>query len=258
MVRTVSEELSHPECMSSSTAGRVSCGSNRFGRVEQPRTHEKLSYDPCSLWSSEVRRGSVGLNHPELMSSFTEGVVSRVELWFELVRKSWTTPNSCQVPPQAWFPVLNYGSNRFGRVKPPKLMTNYPVILVHSRAQCFEQVRKSWTTLNSCHVQLQAWFPVLNCGSNMFVSVEQPRTHEKLADDPCSIWSSEVRQRLVGLNNPKLMRDYPMILFPSVALWFEQVRESWTTLNSCQVPPQGFKPPWTIVKFPSNLCSTEG
>ena len=35
------------------------------------------------------------------------------------------------------------------------------MILVPSRAQWFEQVRKSWTTLNSCQVSPQAWFPVL-------------------------------------------------------------------------------------------------
>ena len=61
---------------------------SRFGRVEPPRTHEKLSYDPCSLCSSVVRTGSERLNHPELMSSSTVGLVSCVELWFEQVRKS--------------------------------------------------------------------------------------------------------------------------------------------------------------------------
>ncbi len=50
--------LNHPKLISNSTPGLVPFvvhGSNRFGRVEPPRTHEKLSYEPCSLWSSAVR-----------------------------------------------------------------------------------------------------------------------------------------------------------------------------------------------------------
>ena len=55
--------------MPSSTAGLVSRDEpNRFGRVEQPRTHKKLSYDPCSLWSSVVRTGS---EHPQRTHKIT-------------------------------------------------------------------------------------------------------------------------------------------------------------------------------------------
>ena len=54
-------------------------GSNRFGRVEPTRTHGKLFYDPCFLWSSVVWGGSIGL----------------------------TTPNSCQAPVQAWFQITS-------------------------------------------------------------------------------------------------------------------------------------------------------
>ncbi len=42
----------------------------------------------CFLWSSVVRGGSVWLNHPELMSSSTPGLVPCVVLWFEQVWKS--------------------------------------------------------------------------------------------------------------------------------------------------------------------------
>ena len=50
------------------------------------------------------------------------------ELWFEQVRKSWTTPNSWEIVVWSLFPL--------------ELMRNYPMILVPSRAQW----RKSWTT----------------------------------------------------------------------------------------------------------------
>ena len=47
-----------------------------FGNVEPSRTHEKLPYDPCSLWSSVVQAGSVGLNHSELMTNCPMIVIS--------------------------------------------------------------------------------------------------------------------------------------------------------------------------------------
>ena len=48
-------------------SGSIS-GSQRFGNVNTPQIYEKLSYDPCSLWSSVVQAGSVGLNHSELVA----------------------------------------------------------------------------------------------------------------------------------------------------------------------------------------------
>ena len=148
MVRTGSEKLNHLELLSSSTAGLVSRvelwfeqvrkrwttlnsweiilwslfplelrDSTRFGRVEQPQTHEKLSYVPCSICSSVVRTGSKRFNY---MSSSTAGLVSCVELWFEQVRKSWITPNSGEIVLRSLFPLELSGSNRFGRVKPPR------------------------------------------------------------------------------------------------------------------------------------------
>ena len=83
-------------------------------------------------------------------------------------------------------------------------MRNYPVILVPSRAQWFEQVWKSWTTPNSCQLQPQVWFRVLSYGSNSFGRVEPPRMHVKFHRRP-------------GF------------------LWFEQVRKSWTTPNSWEI-----------------------
>ena len=61
-----------------------------------------------------VPGGSVGLNHPELMSSFTAGLDPCVVLWFKQVSEE-----------------LNH----------PELMRNYPMILVSSGAQWFEEVR---------------------------------------------------------------------------------------------------------------------
>ena len=89
-------------------------------RVDPPQTREKLSYDPCSLLSSVVRGGLIGLNHPKVMSNSTAGLVPCVVLRFEQAQKSWATPNSCQAPLQACFAVWYYGLNRFGRVEPPQ------------------------------------------------------------------------------------------------------------------------------------------
>ena len=48
-------------------------GSNRFGRVEPPQTDEKLSYDPCSLWSSLPKAPEVRQSH-----SGTSGTMCRL------------------------------------------------------------------------------------------------------------------------------------------------------------------------------------
>ena len=158
-------------------------------------------------------------NHStELLSSSTAGLVSCVELWFEQVWKSWITSNSWEIILWSLFPLELRGLTRF-------------------------------STPNSYQVPLQAWFLMLNYGSNRFWRVEPPWTHEKLCYDPCSIWSSEVWQGSVGLNYPELMRNYPMNLVPSVALWFEQVRKDWTTLNSCQVPLQVW---FSVLSYGSN------
>ena len=72
-------------------------GSNMFGRVQPPRTHEKLSYDPCSLWSSVVQGGSVGLNHPELMRNYPMVLVPCG------LRRSYTFPVT------KWLEQVRYG-----------------------------------------------------------------------------------------------------------------------------------------------------
>ena len=78
-------------CSNRSTTQRTSpqelSGSNRFGRVEPPRTHVKIHHRPGFL----------------------------CELWFEQVRKSWTTPNSWEIILWSLFPLELSGSNRFGR-----------------------------------------------------------------------------------------------------------------------------------------------
>ena len=63
--------LNHPELMSSSTAGQVSCVT--------------------------VRTGSEQLNHPELMRNYPVILVPSRAQWFKQVRKSWTTPNSWEI-----------------------------------------------------------------------------------------------------------------------------------------------------------------
>ena len=94
------------------------------------------------------------------MSSSTAGLVSCVELWFEQVRKSWSTPNSWQIILWTLFPLEHSGSSRFGRVKPPELMSCSTAGLVSSIELWFEQVRKSWTTPNSWEIILWSLFPL--------------------------------------------------------------------------------------------------
>ena len=54
--------------------------------VEQPQTHIKLHHRCGSLPCAMVRAGSIALNHSELMSSSTTGLVSCPVLWFLQVR----------------------------------------------------------------------------------------------------------------------------------------------------------------------------
>ena len=78
----------------------------------------ELSNDPCFLWSSEVRGGSVGLNHPKLMSS-------------EQVRQSIITPNLRKLPYiyiWSWSSVVWRDS--VGLNHHPKLMSNSTAGLV--------------------------------------------------------------------------------------------------------------------------------
>ena len=141
----------------------------RFGRVEPPQTCEKLSYEPCSLWSSVVREGSLGVEHPELLSDTTTGLVP---VLYYGSNRSWTTPNSNQTSPQAWFPLLYYGLNRFRRVESPRT-----------------------------HIQLHRRPGFVVYGSNRFGKVEPPWTHEKLSYESCSLRSSVLRGVNLGWFN---------------------------------------------------------
>ena len=76
-------------------------------------THGKLFYDPCLLWSSVVEGCSVGLNHLELMSNSTPGLVLCGVLWFEHVWNSWTIPNSWEIILWSLFPLDFSGSMMF-------------------------------------------------------------------------------------------------------------------------------------------------
>ena len=87
---------------------------------------------------------------------------------YRIPQTLWTTPNSCQVPPQARFPVWTTVRTGSEQLNHPELMRNYPVILVPSRAQWFKQVRKSWTTPNSWEIILWSLFPLELKGSARF------------------------------------------------------------------------------------------
>ena len=117
--------LNHPDVMSSFTTGLYPCVYYSFRRVEPLRTHEKVPYDPCFLWSSVVRRSSVGLSHPELVSSSTTGLVLCVVLWFKQDWKSWNTLNSWETILWSLFPLELIGLRRFGRVEPPHVLLHH-------------------------------------------------------------------------------------------------------------------------------------
>ena len=192
-----------------------------------------------------VRTGSEVLNHPERMSASTTGLVSCVEQCFEQFRKSWTTPNACQVPPQAGFPVVRTGSDiwttpnsweiilrsmfplelrgstRFGRVEPPR---------THVKAS------------------LKAWFHVLNYGSNRFGRVEPPRTHVKFHRRPCFLCWTMVRTGSEKLNHPNSWQIILWSLFIlelSGSNRFGKVEPPWThVMFNCR---HGFQC-WTVVR----------
>ena len=210
-----------------------------------------------------VRAGSVWLNYPELVWNYPIGKVSSVKLWFEKVQKDWTTPNSWETTLQARFPRSYSGSSSFRRIKPPRtpeklpyrpgflsqtvvragseglnyheLVRNYPVGLVSSIVQWFEQVQKDWTTPNSWEPTLQARFPQSNCGSSKFRRIELPRTLDKLPYRQGFLGRTVVREGSEGLNYPELVGNYTARMFPSVIQWFEQVQKDWTTPNPWEI-----------------------
>ena len=166
----------------------LSYGSSSFGRVEPPRMHVKFH-----------RR-----------SGF---------LWFEQVRKCWTTLNVCQLPPQVWFPVLSNGSTSFGRVEPCQVppQAGFPVVRTGSEI---------WITRNSWESILRSMFPLELRGSTRFGRVEPPRTHVKLHwRHGFTCWTM-VRTGSEELNRPELMSSSTAGLVSCVELWFEQVRKS--------------------------------
>ena len=179
MVRTGSEELNHPKLMKNCPMNLVPSKAQWFEQVRKNRFREKL-------------------NQPELMRNYPVTLVPSRAQWFEQVRKSWTTPSSCQGQPRAWFPVLNYGSNRFGKVEPP------------------------WT-----HEKL-SYDPCSLCmalrGSTRFGRVEPHRSHVKFHHRPGFLCWTMVQTGSEELNLPELMRNYPMILVPSGAQRFDKVR----------------------------------
>ena len=87
-----SVELNHHDLISSSTPCLVPCVLLWYEQVWKSWTTPnswELSYDCRSFWNSVVRWGLVGLNHPELMSSSTTGLVSCVVLWLSRHISCW-------------------------------------------------------------------------------------------------------------------------------------------------------------------------
>ncbi len=64
-------------------------------------------------------------------------------------------------------------------------------------------------------------FVALEC-LRRFVRVEPPRTQVKLHQRPGSLSCAMVRIGWEEVNNPELMRNYPVIIVPSRAQWFDQ------------------------------------
>ena len=181
--------------MSASTTGLVSCVELWFEQFRKSWTTPNACQVPPQAGFPVVRTGSEVLNHPERMSASTTGLVSCVEQWFEQFRKSWTTPNACQVPPQAGFPVVRTGS-------------------------------EIWTTPNSWEIILWSMFPLELRGSTRFGRVEPPRTHVKLHWRHGFMCWNTVRTGSEELNHPELMSSSTAGLVSCVELWFEQVRKS--------------------------------
>ena len=137
--------------------------------MEQPWTHEMLSYDPSSLKYSLV----------------------------QAVQQGWTTPNSWNVPLWSLFPRLLVSSSSLASFNQPEHIKDYPMILVPLLTGQFEQVysvalpqthgklfydpcsfhysvvqadQLCWTTPNSLNILLLSF--------EQFGCVELPWTHE--------------------------------------------------------------------------------
>ena len=117
----------------------------------------------------------------------------------------------------------------------PELMSNYPIGLLSSIVQWFEQVQKDWTTPNSWKTILQARFPQSYSRSSRFRRIELPRTRVKLPCRHGSLSHTVVRAGLEGLNYPELMSNYPIGL---LSLIVQKVQKDWTTPNSWETTLQ--------------------
>jgi len=177
------------------------------------------------------------------MTTFPSGAVVR-----SVVRRGWTTPNSCQAPPQVQFLVLCYGSNRFkrGELRTPNsweiaLWSLFPLELsgLVSGSQRFGRIELPWT-----HVELHHRSGSLSCAMirTGLKEVNHPELMKNIPYDQCSPWSSVVWLMVwrgsVGLNHPELMRNYPKIVISSGTHWFEEVWKRWTTPNSWETSAQ--------------------
>ena len=115
----------------------VHTGWKRFGRVEQPQTHEKLSYDPCTLWSFGA---SVGLNYRKIMASSSTRLLYIV--WLE---------GSIGLNHPKLIIILMIlelsGSRRFGRVEQPQTHGK----LLHTPVVVWLE---GWTTQNSWEINI--------------------------------------------------------------------------------------------------------
>ena len=128
----------------------------------------KLPCTPGSPSQMVVRAGSKELNLPKLISNYPAHPVPSVKWWFEKVRKSCTTPNSCQTTLYTPFPQSNGGSRRFEGVEP------------------------FGTNLNLSQTTLYTQFPQSNGGSRRFERVEPSQTDVIL---PCTPGSLEQVRR---------------------------------------------------------------
>ena len=159
----------------------------------------------------------------------------------------------------------------------PEPMWNYPIVLVSSIVQWFEQVQEDWTTPTPWETTLQARFPQSNFGSSRFRRIELPWTFEKLPYRQGFLGRTVVRAGSERLNYPEPMWNYPIVLVSSIVQWFEQVQDDWTTPNSWETTllaryPQSnwfeqVQKDWTTpnswettlqARFPRSYSSSEG
>ena len=135
-------------------------GSIRFKSIELPRTQVFSLYSPCPFCRAVVQRGSVWLNHPELMWNYpTEP--SPTTVWQRETSLSWRAQKEHGLTNLLWCSSL-VGLNYSTHAKLPD----------RPGSMCHTVVQSGSTLLNSCLLSLQSLLLVWCRRSKWFGRVE--------------------------------------------------------------------------------------